>query len=413
MKKKNLLHSGALALLLAACSTTPQSGKQEGQIDIVPAFENQTELKVSHLGKNIRYVPLETNESSLIGQSWSIRLLEDKILVSSKDGNLLFDRQTGKFLRKVSGMGQGPQEYNSYIPFIHPETGDIYFNRTPKKMIRFNQDGKFLGELALPFEWNSGTYLTFDGKHALAPTSRYIYRFDADAQINDSITLPLPGRDLDVNGIESVFSLVGKAAQMMGVGMFGVNGITAVRYKSRERMEIMPSYYPSIYRLEGETCFHEAYNDTIFSIKGNQLSPRWVFNMGEYHFPRELYGNVKESLDRIVVTYATENERLLFFQCAKGWFAEGKLNVYNAIYNKKENTLLMNDKNEGFTDDLANFMPFHPEDFTPKGEYIGALNVWDIQKWTEEHPDIKLEGALVPLKDLADDANPIAVIVEP
>ena len=30
MKKRNLLHTGALALLLAACSTTPQSGKQEG-----------------------------------------------------------------------------------------------------------------------------------------------------------------------------------------------------------------------------------------------------------------------------------------------------------------------------------------------------------------------------------------------
>ena len=120
MKKRNLLHSGALALLLAACSTTPQSGKQEGQIDIVPAFENQTELKVSHLGKNIRYVPLETNDSSLIGNSWSIRLLEDKILVSTKEGN--------------------------YVPFIHPQTGDIYFNRTPEKMIRFNQDGKYSNE---------------------------------------------------------------------------------------------------------------------------------------------------------------------------------------------------------------------------------------------------------------------------
>ena len=125
--KSNLLHTGALALLLAACSTTPQSGKQEGQIDIVSAFENQTELKVSHLGKNIRYVPLETTDSSLVGGLWSIRLLEDKILVSCKEANLLFDRQTGKFLRKVSSVGQGPREYlqGNYLPFIHPKTGDI------------------------------------------------------------------------------------------------------------------------------------------------------------------------------------------------------------------------------------------------------------------------------------------------
>ena len=47
------------------------------------------------------------------------------------------------------------------------------------------------------------------------------------------------------------------------------------------------------------------------------------------------------------------------------------------------------------------------------GEFAGALNIEDIQKWTKEHPDIKLEGALAPLKDLGDDANPVVVIVEP
>jgi hypothetical protein len=31
----------------------------------------------------------------------------------------------------------------------------------------------------------------------------------------------------------------------------------------------------------------------------------------------------------------------------------------------------------------------------------------------EEHPEIKLEGALAPLEGLADDANPVVVIVEP
>ena len=29
-----------------------------------------------------------------------------------------------------------------------------------------------------------------------------------------------------------------------------------------------------------------------------------------------------------------------------------------------------------------------------------------------EHPEVKLEGALAPLKDLAFDANPVVVIVE-
>ena len=47
-------------------------------------FEHLTELKVSQLGKNIRYVPLETTDSSLIGNSYNIKLLKDKILVATE-----------------------------------------------------------------------------------------------------------------------------------------------------------------------------------------------------------------------------------------------------------------------------------------------------------------------------------------
>lgn len=104
MKKTILI--GVMALALGACSTTSQKNEAQGQIDIVPAFENPTELKISHLGKNIRYVPLETNDSSLIGQMYGIKLLDDKILVTSGANCLLFDKRTGKFLCKVSGRGQ-------------------------------------------------------------------------------------------------------------------------------------------------------------------------------------------------------------------------------------------------------------------------------------------------------------------
>ncbi|MBQ2923522.1 MAG: hypothetical protein IJE60_10645, partial [Tyzzerella sp.] len=76
-------------------------------------------------------------------------------------------------------------------------------------------------------------------------------------------------------------------------------------------------------------------------------------------------------------------------------------------------TVMIGKRNEGFTDDLTQFIPFKPLTHSAQGEFAGALNIEDIQKWTEEHPEVKLEGALAPLKDLADDANPVVVIVEP
>ena len=48
-----------------------------------------------------------------------------------------------------------------------------------------------------------------------------------------------------------------------------------------------------------------------------------------------------------------------------------------------------------------------------QGLLAGILTIEQIQEWQEEYPDVKLEGALTPLKDLDYDANPVVVIVEP
>ena len=73
---------------------------------------------------------------------------------------------------------------------------------------------------------------------------------------------------------------------------------------------------------------------------------------------------------------------------------------------------MMNPTKEGFTDDLTGLPPFHPVSSTEKGGFVGVLKIEDIQEWLEEHPEVKLEGTLAPLAGLADDANPVVVIVE-
>ena len=60
--RKHIWMGALCASMLMACSSGTEN--MQGQIDVLPAFENLTELKVSQLGKNIRYVPLETTDSS-------------------------------------------------------------------------------------------------------------------------------------------------------------------------------------------------------------------------------------------------------------------------------------------------------------------------------------------------------------
>lgn len=412
--KKDLLLISTITLLVASCSFAPQSATKEGEIDIVPAFENQTELKVSQLGKHIRYVPLETNDSSLVDEKYGIKLLGDKIVVTTNSSCLLFDKQTGKFLRKIGNRGQGPREYLSNLSFIHPETGDIYFNRTPQCMIRFNQQGVYLGELKLPFKWDGGCYLTFQGNQAFAHLALFkniIYRFDKEGVMLDSIVLP-SNRELDMKDLEQAISIEGPLGIKLGSGLFATNGLFIVQYKSGERQDILPVHHPSLYAYEDEMRFHEAYNDTVYSIGKGELIPRWIFHTGEYHFPRERYGDVEESMKRIVITYVSETKELLFFQCAKEWFTPKKVQLCNGIYNKKTGNIMIGKPHEGFLDDLTQFIPFIPIGHSDKGEFVGALSIETIREWLEEHPDVKLEGALTPLAGLADDANPVVVIVE-
>ena len=68
MKNRGYQFVAAACLFLAACS----GGETEvAKLDVIPlgaAFDNQTELKTSDCFKKIRYVALETTDSSLVGQ---------------------------------------------------------------------------------------------------------------------------------------------------------------------------------------------------------------------------------------------------------------------------------------------------------------------------------------------------------
>ena len=92
MKKQIML--GGLLLLLGSCA--PQNkANAPNAIDIAASLEHLTELKISQLGKQIRYIPLETTDSSLIGNSYSIKLSKGRIFVSTNGRCLSFDKQTG------------------------------------------------------------------------------------------------------------------------------------------------------------------------------------------------------------------------------------------------------------------------------------------------------------------------------
>ncbi len=417
--KKIIYISALLVGLLTACSPSAQKG-HEGQIDVLPAFENLTELKVSQLGKNIRYVPLETTESSLIGATYRIQLLKDGILVSyggrSEAHCYLFDRETGKFIREIGHKGEDPKGYSGPKAYVHPVTGHLYFQRNPNKLMKYNQNGEFLGEVVIPNSISTGFYPSFNKESMLVyegPSlnshKRQLYYLDEVKGKTGDVVLPTTtqSEEVKMDGIQGISVWSG------GIGKYGLlsySGIIEMSLKNGTEARY-PGNYPAIWPMEDGFRLLEAFSDTIYHVKGQALEPYLAFNLGDRRHPAEELGKKEGNEDKLTMTYALETEGLIYFQCAKNLY--GEFQVYNGLYRKADGTVVMNKVQEAFTDDLTHFLPFAPMTHTPKGAFAGTLSIEQIQAWQEEHPDAKLEGALAPLKDLDFDANPVVVIVEP
>ena len=420
--KTHVWMAGALIGLLAACSSASQSGKQEGQIDILPAFENQTELKVSNLGKTIRYVPLETTDSSLIGNSCKVQLLKDKIMVTygmrGESHCFLFDKETGKFIREVGHKGNDPRGYSEPKAYVHPVTGNIYFHRAPNKLIKYNQEGEFLGEVEMPNGLPSGFYslltengmLVYEGEAFNTQHQSQLYYLDEEKGKTAEVTLPSIHKsdELEVNEIASISVFKGGLGDY---GLLGFNGAIMVGFKN-ESQGIYAFNYPAVWKSADEYHFHEALGDTIYRVKGQELEPYCYFHLGERHLPKEERGKKEGNEEKLTITYILETKDLIYFQCAKNLYNYEGMKMYNGLYRKSDAMVMMSPLADAFVDDLTGFLPFLPMSHTPEGSFVGLLKIEDIQEWQEEHPDVKLEGALAPLNGLADDANPVAVIVE-
>ena len=188
-----------LAMMWSACSSG-QGEKTQGVIDVSSAFENLTELKVSQLGKNVRYVPLETTDESLIGATAALYLLKDKILVVTEGKCMSFDKTTGKYLGNIGHAGDDPKGYTYATCYVNPKDETLHFFRMQgKKFLQYNDDGEYIGEVPTPASLSTSYYPLFlnskviahpIGVHNLRSIDR-LYQFDYQGIIKDSIPITI------------------------------------------------------------------------------------------------------------------------------------------------------------------------------------------------------------------------------
>ena len=404
----------------SACSSG-QGEKTQGMIDVSSAFENLTELKVSQLGKNVRYVPLETTDESLIGATAALHLLKDKILVVTEGKCMSFDKTTGKYLGNIGHTGDDPEGYTYATCYINPKDETLHFFRMQgRKYIQYNKEGEYMGEIPKPTSPTNSIYPLFLDSTVIAhplgiletrPIGR-LYQFDYQGILQDSIHITI--HDTFDKASETMVAAMIYDGLTPGTerpyGLLFKNGGIMVEHENRY-IGIYPISYPSLWLCKDEIHFHEALNDTIFQIDGNRIAPYLTFHTGNHHFPLEKKGEKEASEGTLVITDVMETSQWILFHCTKDIYGEPE--SYQGIYDKKNGEVRLTKENDGFIDDIHHFLPIHPEAYGAKGEWGTLFSIEQIQTFQEEHPDFKMEGALAPLKDLDFDDNPVVVIVEP
>ena len=250
MKKQIML--GGLLLLLGSCA--PQNkATAPTAIDIAASLEHLTELKTSQLGKQIRYIPLETTDSSLIGNSYSIKLSKGRIFVSTNGRCLSFDKQTGKYLGSIGHKGEDPQGYSNANCFY----------RQPDKLVKYDTKGNYLGQVNLPQKISPSLYFTFSDSLILAhygegigqPQASALLYFNEQGEIKDSLPeFANPGDPTSMDQISSINVF----KQLPGNANIG--GLIYINYQDGT-MTVLPIDQPSLWLNNGSIHFRKAFND--------------------------------------------------------------------------------------------------------------------------------------------------------
>ncbi len=146
----------SLLTLLALCSCTNNTQQTKKNI---PTFHfndisKPETIMLSEIGVNdIEYIPLETNDSSIISNIRKVKVSKNKIIVYDFKQLSMFNMD-GSYITEIGKTGKGPEEYlmcNDFDFFIK-EKSIVVLSKFEDKFYWYGYDGKFIKTTPAPKE---------------------------------------------------------------------------------------------------------------------------------------------------------------------------------------------------------------------------------------------------------------------
>ena len=296
-----------------------------------------TFVNLSEIADSVYFIKLETNDSALIDEFPNVVFADSLLVVTTfRNGVLIFDSKTGKYLYKIEGFkDRGPQGYSQGTrPLAIDHVDKIVLQKWDRHGI-----------------WNYKTGQMCDINLSFSP-----YKYTQVLFVNDSLL------------IGNILSVPAGGTSKLDV-LSANNGSILREYGlvemiDRDYHDIAIFTRSQIYDFEGYIMYYSMINDTIYGVSKTtlELVPRFVLNLGDKITP-----NVPESKlsnnNYISISNICESSRYLFLEFCYSDYChfvcydkkEGK-----TLYLYKDNFNYLERQNPGFINDISCGLRFFP-----------------------------------------------------
>lgn len=149
---KIFTHFLFLSIILSALSCGRNENGRSDASDLINILvnkpENRSLIKISDIVDKVEIIPLEFNDSCIIGKIKKLEIFDNKIYILDGQNrrHLYVFNMQGKFLRTIGHLGKGPKEHQDLTDFDIDREKDvvIILDNASEKLIEYDQQGNFI-----------------------------------------------------------------------------------------------------------------------------------------------------------------------------------------------------------------------------------------------------------------------------
>lgn len=322
-------------------------------LTIADAYKNQETVTTKEFIESFTYVTLETSPQCLIGGNPKIFLTDNAIVITDQENQcLLFEKATGKFIRKIGHYGKDPGGYRTTRGFFNESTSTIYFQGWKNNLIKYSLDGNEIGSIPVPGVNSSFTDSYIPDSYDYLDNNLIVCNIDNNNGIQKTLIMIFDEKGKEVKKVPNT-NLIKEHKFSLSIG------------------DVKFSHF------NGKLFYNQIYNDTIFQLQLEKVVPHLILKKRKYKVTRE---NRRSDKERISVANYFESDNFFILD-----FWNGKKQFFT-LYNKTNLKLKVCEFTLGIKNMTDNFLPFYPKAIY-KEELVGIVQANDIISWVDTNKD--------------------------